>query len=61
MEAMAMGLPVISTEHSGIPELVENGISGFLVKERDVDDLFEKLKYLIENPDIWVEMGKIRA
>ena len=58
MEAMAMGLPVISTEHSGIPELVENGISGFLVKERDVDDLFEKLKYLIENPDIWVEMGK---
>ena len=58
MEAMAMGLPVISTEHSGIPELVENGKSGFLVPERDIDALFEKLNYLIEYPQSWVEMGK---
>ena len=35
-EGMAVGLPVLSTLHSGIPELVENGVSGFLVPEHDV-------------------------
>jgi colanic acid/amylovoran biosynthesis glycosyltransferase len=57
-EAMAMGLPVISTLHGGIPELVENNISGFLVPERDADALSEKLGYLIEHPDRWAEMGR---
>jgi glycosyltransferase involved in cell wall biosynthesis len=37
MEAMATGLPVISTYHSGIPELITNNINGFLVNERDVE------------------------
>lgn len=57
-EAMAMGLPVISTHHSGIPELIEDGISGFLVPERDADTLAEKLSYLIEHPEVWSEMGQ---
>lgn len=57
-EAMAMGLPVISTYHGGIPELVEDGISGFLVPERDANALAEKLGYLIEHPEIWHEMGR---
>lgn len=35
MEAMAQGLPVVTTRHSGIPELVENEVTGFLVEERD--------------------------
>ena len=39
MEAMAIGVPVISTFHGGIPELVENGRSGYLVPERNVDAL----------------------
>ncbi|BAY97626.1 putative glycosyltransferase [Tolypothrix tenuis PCC 7101] len=56
-EAMAMGLPVISTQHGGIPELVEDGISGFLVPERDVDAIAEKLTYLIKHPEIWSQMG----
>ncbi|MBD2459700.1 glycosyltransferase [Oscillatoria sp. FACHB-1407] len=56
-EAMAMGLPVISTLHGGIPELVEDGVSGFLVPERNVDALVEKLSYLIKNPQIWKDMG----
>ncbi|MDY7021423.1 MAG: glycosyltransferase, partial [Cyanobacteriota bacterium] len=42
-EAMAMGLPAISTYHGGIPELVEDGVSGFLVPERDAEALAEKL------------------
>lgn len=57
-EAMAMGLPVISTEHGGIPELVEEGISGFLVPERNADALAEKLGYLLDHPEKWAEMGR---
>lgn len=58
MEAMAMGLPVVSSLHSGIPELVKDGISGFLVAERDVDGIAAKLNYLIEHPEVWSEMGR---
>jgi colanic acid/amylovoran biosynthesis glycosyltransferase len=58
MEAMAQGLPVLSTDHSGIPELVQDGTSGFLVPERDVEALAEKLEYLVEHPEIWPELGK---
>ncbi len=58
MEAMAMGLPILSTFHSGIPELVEDGVSGFLVPERDVDGLTQKLQYLIEHPQLCGQMGK---
>lgn len=57
MEAMACGMPVLSTVHSGIPELVEDGKSGFLVAERDTDALAEKLKYLVQNPELWEKMG----
>lgn len=57
-EAMAMGLPVIGTQHGGIPELVEDGISGFLVPERNVDAIAEKLSYLIKHPEIWPRMGQ---
>jgi len=58
MEAMARGLPVLSTYHAGIPELVQHGISGFLVPERDPDALAEKLEYLIENQNLWAKMGR---
>jgi colanic acid/amylovoran biosynthesis glycosyltransferase len=57
-EAMAMGLPVVSTQHGGIPELVEEGISGFLVPERNAAALAEKLRFLIEHPDLWAAMGQ---
>lgn len=58
MEAQAVGLPVISTYHSGIPELVEDGKTGFLIPEKDVDALAEKLEYLIEHPEIWPKTGR---
>ena len=58
MEAMAMGLPVISSLHSGIPELVTDGISGFLIPERDVEGIAAKLNFLIEHPEMWSQMGK---
>lgn len=58
-EAQAMGLPVISTVHNGIPEGLLDGKSGFLVPEKDVEALAEKLNYLVEHPEVWFEMGKI--
>jgi colanic acid/amylovoran biosynthesis glycosyltransferase len=58
MEALAQGLPVLSTQHSGIPELVQDGKSGLLLPERDVEALAERLEYLVEHPEIWPEMGR---
>lgn len=57
MEALAQGLPVISTYHSGIPELVQDGVSGYLVHERDVNALSERLEHLIKNQELWANMG----
>jgi len=56
-EAQATGMPVISTYHSGIPELIKDGKNGFLVAEKNVDELADKLIYLINHPDIWECMG----
>ncbi|MDH6086980.1 glycosyltransferase [Umezakia ovalisporum] len=57
-EAMIMGLPVIATLHGGIPELVKDGVSGFLVPERDSNAIASKLNYLIAHPEIWSTMGQ---
>jgi colanic acid/amylovoran/stewartan biosynthesis glycosyltransferase WcaL/AmsK/CpsK len=58
MEAMASGLPVISTLHSGIPELVQDGVTGLLTPERDVGALADALRKLALAPDLWAEMGR---
>lgn len=58
MEAMACGLPVISTRHSGIPELVRHGVSGFLVEERQVDQLADCMRQLLSHPDALEAMGR---
>ncbi len=52
MEAMASGVVVLSTYHSGIPELIQDNISGFLVPERDVDALIEKIELIIGHDNI---------
>ncbi len=57
MEALAQGVPVISTWHSGIPEVVQDGKSGFLVPERDVDGLVDKIESLINNAELRISMG----
>src|SRR5262249_5251703 len=50
LEAMATGLPVFATEHGGIPEAIENGVSGVLVPERDEFALVEALLDAIQDP-----------
>ena len=58
IEAQATGLPVASTVHSGIPEAVVEGKSGFLVPEKDTEAMAERLITLITNPELRIEMGK---
>jgi glycosyltransferase involved in cell wall biosynthesis len=55
MEAMSTGLPVIATRHSGIPELVEDGIDGLLVEERDIEGYVSALEGL---PDLDPQIGR---
>ncbi len=57
-EAQAMGLPVLSTIHNGIPEGVADGVSAFLVPERDVDALTDRLRQLVAEPSRWPAMGR---
>ena len=57
-EAQAMGLPVVCTRHSGIPEGMLDGKSGFLVPERDVDTLADRLADVVSRPEAWPEMGR---
>lgn len=58
MEAMAEGLPTVSTAISGIPELIEDGDSGLLVPERDEVRLAEALKRLIDDGDLRARLGR---
>lgn len=52
-EAMALGVLVLSTRHSGIPELVEDGVTGYLVPERDRPALGTALRRILENAETW--------
>ncbi len=57
LEAQLTGMPVVATRHNGFPDAVDDGVSGFLVPERDVDSLAERLRYLIDNPEVSERMG----
>jgi glycosyltransferase involved in cell wall biosynthesis len=57
LEAMAAGLPVISTRHAGIPDVVKDGESGFLVDEGDVEHMAEKIILLSNNRNMAVDFG----
>ena len=52
MEAMAAGLPVVSTRVSGIPELVQDGVNGLLVPPEDPHALAEAMLRLTKDPDL---------
>jgi glycosyltransferase involved in cell wall biosynthesis len=52
MEAMAFGVPVVAPCITGIPELVMDGVSGFLTTPGDVEDLIERIETLLDNPEL---------
>jgi len=58
VEASACGLPVIASNIGGLPEVVINGKTGFLVKPKDIDDLTEKLLMLINDKPMRKIMGE---
>ena len=57
-EASASGLPVISTLHAGIPELIKNNISGFLVEEQDYHKMAKKMLVLAKDKTMRDKMGQ---
>jgi glycosyltransferase involved in cell wall biosynthesis len=57
LEGMAAGIPVVSTTHSGIPSMVEDGITGFLVAPRDAEALAARLADLATNAGLSARMG----
>ena len=58
IDAEAAGLPVITTDWVGCKDTVEDGVNGYLIPVKDSDALAEKLKILIDNPEIRCEMGR---
>src|SRR6185295_10483725 len=56
-EAMAMELPVVSTNISGIPEIVRHGVNGLLVAERDPRAMADAIETLLRNPDYARRLG----
>lgn len=56
-EAQACGLPVIATRNGALPEGLLPGESGFLVPERDVAAMAERIEFLVTHPERWPEMG----
>ena len=59
MEAMASGLPVVASGISGIPELVEDGQSGLLVKPRDPQAIADALERLYDDPQLGQRLGQV--
>lgn len=58
LEAMAMQLPVVSTHHSGIPEAVQDGVTGLLVEPGDAAALADALERLLADADLRRGMGR---
>lgn len=57
LEAMACGRPVITTDEPGCRETVQNGVNGFLIKSKNVDELFNAMKVMYENKNCLRKMG----
>jgi glycosyltransferase involved in cell wall biosynthesis len=58
LEAMATGLPVVATDHGGIPEAIENGVSGILVPERDYKALSHALLKAVKDRDFLARLAR---
>jgi glycosyltransferase involved in cell wall biosynthesis len=60
LQAMSAKLPVIATRVGAVPEIIEEGISGFIVEPQNTTDMAQKIEFLLQSPSKAREMG-IRA
>jgi glycosyltransferase involved in cell wall biosynthesis len=58
VEAMALGVPVVATDLTGIPELVEDGRTGVLVPQRDPEALAEAIRWVLAEPTLAEALGR---
>ena len=58
LEAMAASRPIVASRVGGIPEIIEDGVDGYLVEPMDVNNLAERCRQLIESPDVARKMGE---
>jgi colanic acid/amylovoran biosynthesis glycosyltransferase len=58
IEAQASGLPVVATQSGGIPDVVVDGETGYLVAEGDTEAMADRIVHLAKHPEIWEEMGQ---
>jgi colanic acid/amylovoran biosynthesis glycosyltransferase len=56
-EASACGIPVIGSLHGGIPDIIDNNVTGYLVKERDFVEMGERLTQLLSDAPLRLRMG----
>ena len=57
LEAMAMGLPVISTRVGGIVDVIEDGKTGYLIEPKDIETLTDRIRRLVGSHELRREMG----
>ena len=57
-QAMATGMPIVTTNHSGFSDQVLDGKNGMLVPEGDFEALAKTIVHLIEHSDLWPEFGR---
>lgn len=57
LEAMQCGKPIVSTTTGAIPEIIDDGVNGLLVEPKNVDQLAEKIQYLVQHPHIAGSFG----
>ncbi|NEO25169.1 glycosyltransferase, partial [Moorena sp. SIO4A5] len=56
IEMAATGMPIVSTKHCDIPEVIIDGVTGLLAEERDVEGLVTHLQHLVAHPKQWYDL-----
>lgn len=59
VDMAASGIPIVSTTHSDIPEIIRHNETGFLAEERSVDQVLGYLRWYAQNPDEWQRITKV--
>ena len=59
IEGMAASKPVVATNGGGVPEIIQDGVTGVLVPMKDVNRMTEAMSLLIEQPEMAARMGRL--